>query len=197
MAKPIVLRYKGQEASFDHKKIDRSKLYGRKKRIPLDPEGNPCRRAELTDDGSILLVSGMTAQGYFGEDDRWIPSKELIGITEDGTSLEVVKSTLGVAQELEPATPEDLLDLEVLSVYQLDPVELPGDLKTELDEGHLFRFPFNYRDDFHAETGILVANQAGLFAVIGNPVPPEWLELETLAPVEDADDSDDLDFEMF
>ena len=38
MAKPIVISYKGKESSFDHAKLDRAKLYGKKKRIALDSD---------------------------------------------------------------------------------------------------------------------------------------------------------------
>ena len=38
MAKAILIHYNGDEAQFSHKKIDRSKLYGSRKRIPLGAE---------------------------------------------------------------------------------------------------------------------------------------------------------------
>ena len=41
MAKPIVISYKGKESSFDHGKLDRAKLYGKKKRIALDSTEDP------------------------------------------------------------------------------------------------------------------------------------------------------------
>jgi hypothetical protein len=60
MAKPIVVSYQGAEAKFDHRRVDRAKLYGRRRRIPLDPEGKACQRADLSDDGSVLVSAGMT-----------------------------------------------------------------------------------------------------------------------------------------
>ena len=41
MAKPIVISYKGKESSFDHGKLGRAKLYGKKKRIALDSTEDP------------------------------------------------------------------------------------------------------------------------------------------------------------
>ena len=76
MAKPIVINYQGEEAKFSHKKVDRSKLYGSKKRIQLDSTGEKCLRCELTEDGSTLLMLGMTSQGYFDSDSNWIPNNE-------------------------------------------------------------------------------------------------------------------------
>jgi hypothetical protein len=107
MAKLILINYQGEEAQFSHKKIDRSKLYGSRKRIPLDPSGENCLRCELSDDGSTLIMSGMTSQGYFDSDINWIPNKELIGMDSSGKALDKIPATLGVAQdgvlsELEP-----------------------------------------------------------------------------------------------
>lgn len=39
MAKPIVLAFEGSESSFDHAKLDRARLYGARKCIPLDQKG--------------------------------------------------------------------------------------------------------------------------------------------------------------
>ena len=76
MAKPIIISYDGESASFQHSKVDRSKLYGSRKRLSLDPSGETCQRCELSDDGSTLIISGMTSQGYFDDDTNWIPNKE-------------------------------------------------------------------------------------------------------------------------
>ena len=56
MAKAILISYQGEEAQFSNKKVDRSKLYGSRKRIPLDPTGENCQRCELSDDGSTMPI---------------------------------------------------------------------------------------------------------------------------------------------
>jgi hypothetical protein len=65
MAKSIVVDRGGAVSSFDFTKVSRSKLYGRRRRMALDPSGRACTRASLTADGSLLILAGMTAQGYF------------------------------------------------------------------------------------------------------------------------------------
>ena len=200
MGKEILINYQGEEAQFSHKKVDRSKLYGSRKRIPLDPMGENCQRCELSDDGSTLIMSGMTSQGYFDSDINWIPNKELIGMDSSGKVLDKVPATLGVAQDAVISELESLLDLAVDSVYQLDPEEVPQSIQTVLESGKVFNFPFNYREDYHAESAYLVLNDEGYFALIGNPVKPEWMELEQIVEESfesEAEDDDDLDFEMF
>mgnify|MGYP001331914695 FL=1 len=200
MAKLILINYQGEEAQFSHKKVDRSKLYGSRKRIPLDPSGENCLRCELSDDGSILIMSGMTSQGYFDSDINWIPNKELIGMDSSGKVLDKVPATLGVAQDGVLSELEPLLDLAVDSIYQLDPEEVPQSIQTVLESGKAISFPFNYREDYHAESAYLVLNDEGYFALIGNPIKPEWMELDQIVEEtfeSESEEDDDLDFEMF
>ena len=199
MAKPIVVNWKGVQSSFGLEKLDRSKLYGKRQRQVLDPDGQRCERAELTRDGSLLVRSGMTAQAYFDEDGRWIPNRELVGLDAAGTPVDLAPSTLGVEQALEgPVSPDEVLDLSTRSVYVLTPEELDPALQERLLAGEVFRFPFNYRSDYNTETAYLVGNKSGFFALVGNPAPGEWCELQSVA-AETYDDAadDELDFEMF
>lgn len=200
MAKPIIVSWQGNQSSFNIAKLDRTKLYGRRQRQVLDSAGGRCERAELTRDGALLIRSGMTAQGYFDDAGTWIANRELVGIDAEGGLVDKVPSTLGAEQELEgPVDPGDVLELAMRSVYMLTPEELDDGLKDKLLAGAIFRFAFNYRADYEAETGFLVANEGAFFALIGRPAPAQWCELETV--VEESfdtdDDDDDLDFEMF
>ena len=200
MAKLILINYQGEEAQFSHKKVDRSKLYGSRKRIPLDPSGENCLRCELSDDGSTLIMPGMTSQGYFDSDINWIPNKELIGMDLNGKALGKFPATLGVVQDGVLSELEPLLNLAVDSIYQLDPEEVPQSIQTVLESGKAISFPFNYREDYHAESAYLVLNDEGYFALIGNPIKPEWMELDQIVEEtfeSESEEDDDLDFEMF
>ncbi|MCA9648612.1 MAG: hypothetical protein H6712_27015 [Myxococcales bacterium] len=199
MAREIIVSYQGKPSTFGFARVSRKQLYASRKRIPLDPTGEPCRRAELSDDGSMLIVSGMTAQGYFAEDGRWVGTDELVGLDPAGKPLPEQPSTLGAPQDLQEVEPEALLDLTADSVYALDPGEVDGALTKALQAGKLFRFPFNLRADYNMETAILVGNEQGIFAVIGDTMQVPWCELEKPAMELDDEESDDdeLDFEMF
>ena len=200
MAKSIVLSHDGTTSSFDFAKITRAQLYGRKRRIPLGADGEACTRVSLSSDGSFLLRSGMSAQGYFDDQGTWIPTKELVGIDPEGQAVAFVPSTLGEPQELQgPHPAQDLLDLQVDAVYALEPVEAATDLTAALDAGEIFSFPFNYRGDYQAGQAFLVGNDEGYFALVGQTAEPEWCVLDEIAPPdfdEDTEGDDDLDFEM-
>ena len=200
MAKGIVVTRGGASSAFAIEKLERSKLYGSRKRVALDPEGNPCTRASLTDDGRVLIRSGMTAQGYFDAEGRQIETSALGAIDVDGKPLALVTSTLGVAQSLEgPVDPKELLDLAITSVYRLVPENVDASLSADLSSGKVFRAPFNYRPDYRSEVAYLVQNDAGAFALVGVPAEATWLAPDAPPPVEadEDDDGGDVDFEMF
>lgn len=201
MARSIVVSLDGAVSSLGYARLDRAKLYATRKRLPLDSEGNPCVRAELSDDGSMLVSSGMTAQGYFNESGAWVPTKGLVGLDADGNALPLQPSTLDEAQALTEVEPEALLDVATATVYLIEPNEVDDALTAALDAGKIFRFNFNQRADYHMETAYLVANEHGIFVLVGDSVEVPWCVLDqpsVLVEDDDADSSDDdLDFEMF
>lgn len=200
MARQINVIKDGTESIFDFKKVDRAKLYGKRKRVVLDEDGESCVKAELSEDGSSIIRSGMTMQAYFDPDGEWVENSRIVGLDEEGKPVDKVPSTLGVGQELEEVEPGVLSQNQTIAVYHLSPVECDEALKTQLDGGSIFRFPFNYRSDYSAETGFLLANDAGIFVLVTKSATPEWCELKAVAVESFTDDSeidDDLDFEMF
>lgn len=198
MAKPILVSLSGAESSFDHSKVERKRLYGERRRVPLDAVGESCVKSALTADGLYLLQSGMTAQGYFDEDGRWLQKSQLVGIGSDGYSIEIQPSTLGVAQALEYVEPGVILQHTIEAVYALDPLAVDSALLIRLDAGDVFRFGFNYISDYHQESAFLIKNAEGIFCLVGAPFTATWSEPGKITVVaEEQESSDDLDFEMF
>ena len=200
MAKTINLTYGAETAIFAYKPIDRAVLYGKRRRVAFDLNGKECAKASLLADGSLLIRSGMTAQGYFTEDETWVPQSELEAINLDGTKPELFPATVGENVVAEKVSAVEALSLRFDTTYSLEPEELPGGLKKELDSGSIFKFPFNPRADYQVETGILVSNENGYFALIGQEVEYQYSALSSVVSVVDeasSDSSDDLDFEMF
>lgn len=200
MARNLVLVLDGEQSEFGIKALNREDIYGKRKRVALDADGELCSKASLLDDGSLLLKSGMTAQGYFTPDGKGYKQAELVAFDTSGKAIEKVPSTLGVAQNLTgPLPAESVLDLRVDSIYQLESEQLGEKLAASLAAGEIYGFTFNYRDDYSAESGVLLSNENGYFALIGKPVEWEWSTLATVAdlPASDIDADEELDFEMF
>jgi len=200
VARSIIVSYQGKPSTFGYSRVSRKQLYATRKRVPLDSAGEPCQRAELSDDGSMLIVSGMTGQGYFDESGRWLSNEELVGVDEAGQAAPEQPSTLDAPQELSEVEPEALLDCSTDAIYTLDPTEIDDDLRKKLEAGALFRFPFNLRAGYSTDSAFLVGNDEGIFAIVGSELQIPWCELEKPAVDLDDDDDDgddDLDFEMF
>lgn len=200
MAKTINISYKGENAAFAYKPIDRAVLYGKRRRVAFDEAGNECAKASLLADGSLLIRSGMTAQGYFTPEKTWVPQGELEAINPDGSTPELFPSTVGETVEATDISATDALNLRFETTYSLEPETLPDSIKKVLDTGGVLTFPFNPRADYQVETGLLVGNENGYFALIGQPISYEYAELSAFVSVTEeaaSEDSDDLDFEMF
>ena len=199
MAKTIDIEFEGEKASFSYKPLDRKTLYGYKKRVAFDSNGNECVKASLMEDGSLLIRSGMTAQGYFKSDGTWVQQSELEAINIDGSKPELFPATIGETVKANEISAENALNLKFVNTYALEADALPDKIKKLLDSGRLLSFPFNPRPDYNVETGILVSNENGYFALIGDPISYEYTSLQTLVSAEAEAESqeDDLDFEMF
>lgn len=199
MAKTIEIEFEGSKASFTYKPIDRKSLYGYKKRVAFDADGKECIKASLLDDGSLLIRSGMTAQGYFKADGTWVATSELEAMNPDGSKPELFPPTIGVTVTATEIQPDDVLNMQFVNTYSLDSNEIPEKIKVALDSGKLLSFPFNPRSDYNVETGVMVGNENGYFALIGNRVEYNFTSLQTVINVESevASQDDDLDFEMF
>lgn len=200
MAKTINISYKGESAVFGYKPIDRGVLYGKRRRVPFDADGNECAKASLLEDGSLLIKSGMTAQGYFTPDKVWVAQGDLEAINPDGTTPELFPATIGEVVEATQFSPVEALNLRFGTTYALEPEVLSEGIKKELDSGVVLTFPFNPRADYEVETGVLVGNENGYFALIGQKNQYEFVGLASVVSVAEeanSDTSDDLDFEMF
>jgi hypothetical protein len=200
MAKTINISYKGESAVFGYKPIDRGVLYGKRRRVPFDADGNECAKASLLEDGSLLIKSGMTAKGYFTPDKVWVALGDLEAINPDGSTPELFPATIGEVVEATQLSPVEALNLRFGTTYALEPEVLSEGIKKELDSGVVLTFPFNPRADYEVETGVLVGNENGYFALIGQKNQYEFVGLASVVSVAEeanSDTSDDLDFEMF
>lgn len=198
MSRELKVEWNGEIASFDHQRIERQQLYGAKRRLAVDADGNPCTRASMTLDGATVLRPGMTAQGWFTDEGEQVESSEVAAVDPAGKPIPAHPSTIGVAQPLHgPVAPTEVLDLAVQAVLALEPQSLPAKLKEELEAGKAYRFTYCYRPDPTPSTAYLVANAEGIFALVGMPTQCQWMSREQPAqePV-GATDDDDLDFDM-
>ena len=72
------------------------------------------------------------------------------------------------------------------------------DLKSQLDKGEVFSFPFNYYADYKLKDGILLKGEKDYFALIGRKTTCNWVgeHSEDLPEEVEEFEYNDLDFEM-
>lgn len=200
----VIVNYNGEVTEFGITRITREKLYGKKRRVVVDDDGEECVLAYLTRDGAALLPSGTTAYMYVTPEAEVVDRKELQALQSDGTPVEKVDSTLGVPQEVtEPVDISRILEHLVTAVYELSADELGPNLVSALDEGKVFEIRFNYRAGFEDWPAFILKNQDGnYFCLVCDEANFEFFYPETELPEEaegEEEDpfADDLDFSMF
>ena len=203
MAKPLIVRYAGQEIPLQLEKVERADIYGYTDIESYSPTGELCRLATIAQDGRTMVGPGGTAMGYMSPDGMWVERGSLSPVTIEGEPLTSVPSTFSAPVDLtERATVEQLLDHTIRSVYLLSPEADWGGLRTELAAGTVYQFPFSYRGGLNPDAAFLLQGaDQNLFLLVGSPSRVEFVGLAQAAPAaeaeEVAEEDDDLDFSMF
>ena len=198
MAREILLNLNKKKSTFEISKIDRKKLYGFKKRLFLDEKNKECSKANLEEETGIVFVNSDISSCYLDHKGNYIEKSDLEAINENGKKVKKEDSTIGKEVNLNSITTEDALNLKVNSVYHLEPKEFDKNLKSKLDKGEVFSFPFNYYADFKLEDGIILKSEKEYFALIGRKTSCHWVGENSDDLPEDVEEfeDNDLDFEM-
>ena len=88
MRRTMEISFAGSESSFKVVKIERSKLYGSKRRIPVDAHGGECTFASLTEDGRFILPRGSTTLLYLDEHREVVERANLQTVDVDGKIIQ-------------------------------------------------------------------------------------------------------------
>ena len=198
MAREILLNLNKKKSTFEISKIDRKKLYGFKKRMFLDEKNKECSKANLEEETGIVFVNSDISSCYLDHKGNYIEKSDLEAINENDKKVKKEDSTIGREVNLNSITTEDALNLKVNSVYHLEPKEFDKNLKSKLDKGEVFSFPFNYYADFKLEDGIILKSEKEYFALIGRKTSCHWVGENSDDLPEDVEEfeDNDLDFEM-
>jgi hypothetical protein len=102
MAKPLMVTLGNEAFSFSLSEVERADLYGSRKRVPTDSSGRTCTRAALTQDGSLLIASGMSGQGYFNAAGQYVSRGQLVGVDAQGAVVRPLQraEALAIAEKI-------------------------------------------------------------------------------------------------
>lgn len=200
MARELTFKLAGSDYSAAPVKLERKKIYGWTSIVATDRAGDVCNSVYLSPDDSLIIPSGGLKQATVDSNGRWVEKSELTAYSADGTeALPVVPSSFDAPIELSAkATPEEFLDNDWESVYQLENPDLAAAVGNDI-----YRFEFSYRGGTNHNDGYLMNTPGGLFLFAGDKqeFPLVSLAEETTIddnePVEEEASIDELDFSMF
>jgi len=200
MARQAEFIINGKSVMAELKKVDRKKIYGWSTIEVFDEDGSKCKLASISD-GLHVLPSGSSSLIKFNDKGETVSSSDLVGFNQKGEKVEKVPSIYDGKVELKEATIDDYLSLAVKTVYQLN-MEDDTPMLSELKDGKVFYFVFNYRADYEGDDAFLISNGETAFAVIGKIADLEFVgmndnEKELVVNEEESSEEDELDFAMF
>lgn len=200
MARELTFKLAGSDYSAAPVKLERKKIYGWTSIVATDRAGDVCNSVYLSPDDSLIIPSGGLKQATVDSNGRWVEKSELTAYSADGTeALPVVPSSFDAPIELSAkATPEEFLDNDWESVYQLTNPDLAAAVGNDI-----YKFEFSYRGGNNLNDAYLMNTPGGLFLFAGDKqeFPLVSLAEETTIddnePVEEEASIDELDFSMF
>ena len=200
MAKQAEFIINGSSVMAELKKVDRKKIYGWSTLEIFDENGSKCKLASISD-GVHVLPSGSSSLIRFNDKGETVSSSDLVGFNQEGEKVEKIPSVYDGKIELKESTIDDYLSLAVKTVYQLN-MEDATTMLSELKDGKVFSFIFNYRADYEGDDAFLISNGQTAFAVIGKIADLEFIglndnETELVELEDDTQEEDELDFAMF
>lgn len=200
MARQAEFIINGNSVMAELKKVDRKKIYGWSTIEVFDEDGSKCKLASISD-GVHVLASGSSSLIKFNDKGETVSSSDLVGFNQKGEKVEKVPSIYDGKVELKEATIDDYLSLAVKTVYQLN-MEDDTPMLSELKDGKVFSFVFNYRADYEGDDAFIISNGETAFAVIGKVADLEFVglndnEKELVVNEEESAEEDELDFAMF
>ena len=200
MARQAEFIINGNSVMAELKKVDRKKIYGWSTIEVFDENGSKCKLASISD-GVHILPSGSSSLMKFNDKGETVSLSDLVGFNQKGEKVEKVPSIYDGKVELKESTIDDYLSLAVKTVYQLN-MEDNTIMLSELKDGKVFYFVFNYRADYEGDDAFLISNGETAFAVIGKIADLEFIgmndnEKELVVNEEESSEEDELDFAMF
>jgi hypothetical protein len=202
MAKPLIFKLQDVEYQFSPVKLERKKIYGWSDIIAFDDKNQECIQVNIDQSGTFLIPKGGTALGAVDGNFSWVDNSELVVLDESGNKAEKIPSSFSQTIELkELASSQELLDHFINNVYILEPEQSDIQALTEkLKSGQIFKFQFNYRDSYDADSAFMLESNGTVFILVGKPGEFNYIGLEETSLISDdeavSEGEDEIDFSM-
>jgi len=199
MARFLTFMLDGASYAASPTKVDRRKLYGWTQTIALDDAGRECALASMDSSGTFIIPPGGTGLGVLGPNREWVERSALKAVTLDGEDAPLLPSSFDEPVDLiSDVSPDDLLDCNIVALYQLD----DGDALAAALGERIVSFDYVYRAGYTSSRAFVLAADDAAFMLVGYRNEFEFVGLnqaDAIDESEESDDSDDddIDFSMF
>jgi len=200
MARLLTFGLDGATYTAAPTKVDRRKLYGWTQTVALDDSGRECTLASMDGSGTFIIPPGGTGLGVLGPGGQWVERSSLKAVTMDGADAPLKPSSFDAPVDLiTQAKADDLLDCNIVAVYQLDDGEA---LAAALGD-RIVTFDYVYRAGYTSSRAFVLASDGVAFMLVGYRNDFEFLGLNQADAIDEpeesdeSDDDDDIDFSMF
>jgi hypothetical protein len=200
MAKDAEFKIDGLSFKANLTKVDRDKVYGWVETQHLDSKGNLCTWATILTDGKTMVATGGTALKVLNTIGDEVSKSELVAKRIDGTDAELQKSIYEQPSELNTSySIDDLLRLEVKSVYQLVVSEGTEVIRDALKRHEVLYLKFNYRTDYEADDAFLISQGEHFFILTGILQDFQYAlpDKPAAVEIEETESSSEIDFNLF
>ena len=177
MQKILEVLFNGKVSSFTVTKIDRSKLYGSKKRIAVDTQGQECSSAALTRDGKYILPVGGMAALYLDDQGDVVEREQLRATSPEAADISSGEPSSTELMELGTAiSAAEILEYTIINAYMLEPVSLPAELEAMMASGIIY-CQVSSITSHTGHQSFLLKNHTGYYLLVGKQTGFEYVGL--------------------
>lgn len=195
MARQLIFKADSKEFPVNTVKISREKIYGWVEKRILDSTDKECEVAYVDDNTGVIIPKGGTGLGTLSSTGTWITKNELTAVNETGEDATPIPSSFDAPIALQnEASAEEFLDHSISYVYLVE-AENVSELIAYIGQ-KIFKFTYNYREDYEAFTAFLIASEGKLYMLVGNKLDFEYREKENIVVKDETLDDSDISFDM-
>jgi hypothetical protein len=154
----LKLNLNGKEFSSELSKLTRADIYGDSKTRVLGPDDEVLSKAGVSENGRDYLTRGDFKYALAIGDEFTLKPTQVVNAL-DGKPVEQIPSSFAVAPKFEPASADEVAQLEADVVYRLEGVQV--------EAGSRFIGTFNYRAGYEKKDAVIIGKSEGAFLLVG------------------------------
>ena len=154
----LKLNLNGKEFSSELSKLTRADIYGDSKTRVLGPDDEVLSKAGVSENGRDYLTRGDFKYTLAIGDEFTLKPTQVVNAL-NGKPVEQIPSSFAVAPKFEPASADEVAQLEADVVYRLEGVQV--------EAGSRFIGTFNYRAGYEKKDAVIIGKSEGAFLLVG------------------------------